>query len=145
MMQADSEQGTRRRGQRCPGAAPILLALAAAAAFGLFFMLPYQVNGLGRFPLGEVAGGGHDPRYLWPFNQPVIGSGLMLGAYVTLAVGPLAAVIAAGWAGAGLWSEEAPREPRRLVLGVATFVLAALTWAWLLSPVGTALAGWILD
>jgi hypothetical protein len=48
---------------------PLILVLACATAYGLFFVVPYYVNDLDQFPLEDVAGGAHDPSALWPYRD----------------------------------------------------------------------------
>lgn len=102
----------------------VLLALAvgSAASYGAFFLLPYYVNNLNDFPLEEVAVGMPD-----------------------LILSPLVAALAAGWAGFDIWWSRQARDVRRTARGVLTVAFAAVTWAWILSPFGGALIGWMLD
>ncbi len=131
--------------RRPAGWVPLALALGSAAAFGVFFLVPYFANGLHHVALGEVVGGAHDPKGLWPFDQGAVGGGFMLGAYLTMFFGPLVAAVAAGWAVLDLWRNRGMRDLGRTTRGILTLAVAALTVAWLVSPLGAALLGWMLD
>lgn len=119
--------------------------MGSAAAYAVFFALPYYMNDLDQFPLEEVAGGQHDPKDLWPFNRVRTGGVFMLGAYFTMALSPFVAAGAAMWAGLDIWHSAKVRDVRRMVLGILAVAFAGITWAWLASPLGGALIGWMLD
>ena len=143
--QVPAVPGTRAPRRHRKNWLPTALAVCSAAAFGVFFLLPYYVNDLNQFALEEVAGGMHDPKDLWPFNQGAVGDVFTLGAYLTMAFSPFIAAVTAGWAGFDLWRSHELHDMRRTMLGILTVAFAAVTWVWLLSPLGTALIGWMLD
>ena len=65
-----------------------IVALAAAASFGLLVVLPYFVNDLDRFPLADVPIGYHDPKDLWPTTIPYIGGWLHLFGVLSTVFAP---------------------------------------------------------
>ena len=123
---------------------PLALAIGSLAAYALFFAMPYYVNDLNQFPLADVSGGLHDPKDLWPFTTAA-GGFLQLGAFLTMGVGPFAAAAAAGMAAFDLWRHRKTRDVRRTMIGILTLAFAAATFAWIASPLGGALIGWMLD
>jgi hypothetical protein len=145
LAEAPKASGMRTPTRRPTTWMPLLMAAGSAAAVGVFLLLPYYANGLDRFPLEEVASGLHDPKELWPFDQGAIGGLFMLGAYATMTLGPPVAALAAGWAGFEVWRNRAHPDRRRVGFAISAVILAALTWAWCLSPLGGALIGWMLD
>lgn len=122
----------------------LVLALGIAAAYAVFFAVPYYVNDLSQFPLDEVAGGAHDPKELWPFNT-VVGGPFQLGAYLTMGLGPFLATAAGVWAVLNIWSDRMVEDVRRIAMGILTVAFAGASFAWIASPVGGALIGWMLD
>ena len=143
--QLDSVRATQPPTERRGARIPLVLALACAASYAVFLVLPYYLNDLDRFPLAEVAGGMHDPKDLWPFDQGVGGGLLMIGGYFSLIISPIVAVAAAAWAALDTWYGWDERDARRVVLGVLTIGVAGATFAWLVSPLGQALVAWFLD
>ena len=120
------------------------LAAGSAAAFAVFYLFPYYANDLHQFAPDEVAGA--VPEHLWPFSEEGwVGSVFGLGAVLTLLFGPAIAAIAAGLAGFDLWRSRGTHDRRRTTRGVLTLALAAVTWAWIMSPKNPALFTWILD
>ncbi len=127
-------------------ARPLVLAIACAAALGIFLVLPYVVNDLARLPLAEVASGQHDPKDLWPYiDSGAAGSAFGLGALLTLALAPVGSAIAAGWAAVNLWRERVSRSPRRIAVSMLALAFGVATIAWLASPMGSALLVWWAD
>jgi hypothetical protein len=119
--------------------------LVCAAAYAVFVVLPYLVNGLGRYPLGEVAIGYHDPKDLWPLNTGIGSVVWGLGVMFTIVFGPLVAVCASLWAliAAGLaWQRLLTGQ--RVAL-IATVVCGLAVMAFVVSPFGQALTRWWLD
>ena len=120
------------------------LVVGSAAAFAVFYLFPYYRNDLNQFAPDEVAGA--LPEELWPFSdEGWVGYVFGLGAVLTLLFGPAIAAIAAGLAGFDLWRSRGTHDRRRTMRGVLTLALAAVTWAWIMSPQNQALFTWILD
>ena len=126
------------------GLVPLAVALVYLLAYGTSLVAPYLVNGLHDLPLGEVAGGAHDPEDLWPRGTPW-GAVTAAVALLTLMTGPLVVAAAGAWAAAGLVVRRAVLDrPSRVVL-VSAVVLALLFLAVYFSPFGRALALWTMD
>ena len=110
----------------------------------MFFVLPYYVNHLDRFPLEEVAMGYHDPKDLWPRNT-ALGGLATLGGLLTMIGGPM---IVLGVLTRVPYQLVARRRDLR-VRGVVVLLLAAtvavMTMVWATSPFAEALMGWWLD
>lgn len=123
---------------------PLGVALLAALGFVVFLVWPYYANGLHHLPLDEVAGGGHDPKDLWPMRE-VSGTAVAfrIGGMLTVLFGPWVAL------GAGLFGAYAAvrhRQDRtRWVPGALAGVVMIGVLAWLMSPIGSALVSWWLD
>ncbi len=123
---------------------PVVLALACAAAYALFFVVPYYVNGLDRYPLEDVAGGYHDPKDLWP-HDTAYERFIDMGAYLTVLMGVVLVLTALVWSLVLLvrhratlgWSRRVP-----LLLAVA---VALGTLGWRMSTFGQSLTAWWLD
>ena len=62
----------------------VALALGSALAYGALIVLPYYVNGLNGVPLAEVAGGGHDPKDLWPMASPIAAPYRIAGLFMVM-------------------------------------------------------------
>lgn len=120
--------------------------LSAVAMYVAGVLLPYYVNDLHLLPLAEVTSGAHDPKDLWP--RTAWGGLPQLAGYFSLALLPIAALVALGVGGVslvGLWRRREPqRMPKSLVLLVvmATSVVAL---SFMFSPTGQALVVWRLD
>jgi hypothetical protein len=121
----------------------LVLAIGCAAAYAVFFVLPYYANDLQRFPLADVAVGYHDPKDLWP-RTTAWGPLFAFGGFVTLTFGPFMVVGTLGWAVAKLVAGHATRWRGRAILLVAIAVSLA-TLVWLGTPFAGALMGWFLD
>lgn len=132
---------------RRPAAWPALvLAVVCASAYAVFFVLPYYVNDLDRFPLTEVAAGYHDPKDLWPRN----GAGLAafaftFGGLLTLLLAPFGAVFAVGWAAVNVVRGRMARDGLTIAVSVLAATIGIITLVWLLSPFASALFSWWLD
>jgi heme/copper-type cytochrome/quinol oxidase subunit 3 len=125
------------------GILPLATVLLLVLAYLVAIVVPYLVNDLHRLPLAEVAGGGHDPKDLWPATTP-LGPTARLLAIGVLMTGPLLATAAAGWAVADLVAGRR-RGHRTLVLPVLTVLLAVAFLVGYFSPVGTGLGTWTMD
>jgi hypothetical protein len=125
---------------------PLLLVLVCATAYGLFFVVPYYVNDLDRFPLQEVAGGAHDPSALWPYRDGGVLSAVWgYGALFMFMFGFFIAFGAPLWAAIVLWRDRRVLRVReRCALAMALLGGAALLTG-LGSPFGTSLIAWYLD
>ncbi len=64
-------------------------------AYALLVVLPYHVNDLDRFPLGDVAIGYHDPKDLWPTTIPYVGGWLHLGGVLSMVAAPMTLLVVA--------------------------------------------------
>ncbi len=118
--------------------------VAAVLAVAVFLVLPYYVNGLHRFPLDEVAGGGYDRYGLWPYaDGGVLAVVWAWGSLIAVVLGPVSAWIATMAALAELvW----PRNiPRRVGRALVTLALGVAVLAWFASPMGSALLAWWID
>jgi hypothetical protein len=130
---------------RPPRTWPVLaLALATAAGYALFFVLPYYVNHLDRFPLDEVAAGAHDPKDLWPHGTAVGAVG-GLGGVLWLVLGPPAIFVVFGWVPVLLVLRRHELGRRGVAVLLLAATVAAVTLAWLGSPFAGALIRWWLD
>jgi len=130
---------------RPPRTWPVLaLALAAPAGYGLFFVLPYYVNHLDRFPLEEVASGYHDPKDLWP-RDTALGGLATLGGLLTMVVGPLVVLGVLAWVPYQLVMRRRDLGLRGVVVLLLAASVAVSTTVWATSPFAEALMGWWLD
>ena len=125
---------------------PLILVLACATAYGLFFVVPYYVNDLDQLPLKEVASGAHDPKDLWPYEAGgALGAIWAYGALFMFMFGFLIAFGATLWAAIVLWSDRRVLRVReRGALAMALLCGVALL-AGLGSPFGSSLIAWFLD
>ena len=123
---------------------PLLAALTCAAAYALFFVLPYYVNDLDRFPLEEVAMGYHDPKDLWPHAQGGWAS-FRLAGMTTFLLGPAVALATLAWAAVRTRQGIVAGDLRRTAPALLAAALAVGTIGWLFSPFGRALMAWFLD
>ena len=122
-----------------------MLAVVCASAYAVFFVLPYYVNDLDRFPLTEVAGGYHDPKDLWPRNEPGLGFVFTFGGLLTLALAPFGAVFAVGWAALNVVRGRMARDGLTIAMSVLAATIGIVTLVWLVSPFASALFSWWLD
>ena len=121
-----------------------IVALVAAASFGLLVVLPYYVNDLDRFPLADVAIGSHDRKDLWPTTILYIGGWLHLFGVLSTVFAPSTLLCVAftcgfssGWAiTRRAWSVAAVH---------AVVVACLVATAWFFRPFAQALAGWQMD
>ncbi len=121
------------------------VALLGALPYLIGVLLPYFVNGLHLLPLEEVAGGGHDPKDLWP--QGLAGGLAQLAGFVSLALTPLAlAFIGLGSAAAGI-AGLLTGEIRRAAAAtmIVLTVACALGLAWFFGDTSAALTTWRMD
>lgn len=123
---------------------PLLLAMACAGAYAVFFALPYYVNELDRFPLEEVAMGYHDPKDLWPHAQGGWAS-FRLAGMATFFLGPALALATLAWAVVRTRQGIMAGDLRRTAPALVAAAVALGTLAWLFSPFGRALMSWFLD
>jgi hypothetical protein len=123
---------------------PLLLALACAGAYAVFFALPYYVNDLDRFPLEEVAMGYHDPKDLWPHAQGGWAS-FRLAGMATFFLGPALALATLAWAVVRTRQGIVAGDLLRTAPALVAAAIAVGTLAWLFSPFGRALMSWFLD
>jgi hypothetical protein len=123
---------------------PLLLAMACAGAYAVFFALPYYVNELDRFPLEEVAMGYHDPKDLWPHAQGGWAS-FRLAGMATFFLGPALALATLAWAVVRTRQGIMAGDLRRTGPALVAAAIALGTLAWLFSPFGRALMSWFLD
>lgn len=116
---------------------PLVLAIGSAAAYAVFFALPFYVNDLDRYPLAEVAYGMPDPMTQWPHADGGIVCMIFgLGSLATLGVAPFVAAFAIGRATYDLWRERAERDVTRIVTSLLAVAFGAGAFAWLGSPSG---------
>ncbi|WP_432498760.1 hypothetical protein [Kineococcus gypseus] len=123
-------------------AAWLLVVLALAGAYGAGVLWPYYANDLDAVPLAQVASGAHDPKGLWPaVGGPAwlhdVGA-WSLGALLLLLPSAVLSVFAL------LSARRRARRGRVLVLALVLSVSVAVV-AVQLSPLGRALASWVLD
>jgi hypothetical protein len=123
---------------------PLLLAVACAGAYAVFFALPYYVNELDRFPLEEVAMGYHDPKDLWPHAQGGWAS-FRLAGMATFFLGPALALATLAWAVVRTRQGIMAGDLRRTAPALVAAAVAIGTIGWLFSPFGRALMSWFLD
>ena len=109
-------------------------------------LIPYYVNDLDSLPLAEVAGGGHDPKDLWPYGG--LGGLAQLAGFLSFAATPVTLVgvlVLASFGAVAEW--RAARRPGAPVAiasaGVALLSLALLSW--FTTPTASALLTWRLD
>jgi len=122
----------------------LVVAVGCAAAYAIFFVLPYYANELQRYPLADVAVGYHDPKDLWP-RTTAWGPLFAFGGFVTLTFGPLVVLGTLGWAVVKLVVGHATHgwRERTVLLGATAVSLGTLVW--LGTPLAGALMGWFLD
>jgi hypothetical protein len=124
---------------------PLALALGCAAAYLVFFALPFYANHLDRYPLAQVTGGLHDPKDLWPYDSALGGFVGGIGGLLTLTCGPLVAAAALMWACSSLWRKRSDHDVRGRVLLLLAIVVALMPLSWLASPSGSVMMQWWLD
>jgi hypothetical protein len=128
--------------------------LGLVVAFVRTVAVPFVVNDLHLLAPEVAAGGGHDPKDLWPSDEPW-GPLSHLTGVMALALTPVVALAALGWSVLALVERSlagrragrpdvvpAPRT-RALLLTVAV-VAAAVAAAWWSPPVRT-LGTWLMD
>ncbi|MBP6995201.1 MAG: hypothetical protein KBB39_03560 [Phycicoccus sp.] len=120
----------------------VALALGSALAYGALIVLPYYVNGLNGVPLAEVAGGGHDPKDLWPMASPIAAPYRIAGLFMVMLT-PLIAMAVLMWAAFQLFLTGSTARSRALAATAAGISLGVL--AWHATPLGQALGSWMLD
>jgi hypothetical protein len=125
------------------GVLPLAAMLVVVLAYLLAIVVPYLVNDLHTLPLGEVAGGGHDPKDLWPATTP-LGPLVAMVAIGVLMTGPALATGVAGWAVA---DRVVGRRRGRgsLVPTVVTVLVSVAFLVGYFSPLGSALGTWTMD
>lgn len=124
----------------------LVLAVAGAAAYAVFFALPYYVNDLDRFPLDEVAYGMPDPMTQWPHADGGLVSFVFgMGALFTLACAPFGAAAGVIWGVFNLWRERQVRDVGRIATSILAVAFGVGALAWLGSPLGSALITRFLD
>lgn len=123
---------------------PLLLALTCAGAYAVFFALPYYVNDLDRFALGELATAAPDPREAWPHDQGPSWDAFRVGAMATFVLAPAVALATLAWAGVRTRQGIAAGDLRRTGPALVAAAISLGTLAWLLSPFGRALTAWSL-
>ncbi|MFC4786469.1 hypothetical protein ACT8ZV_18480 [Nocardioides sp. MAHUQ-72] len=124
---------------------PLAVALGCAAAYAVFFVLPFYANHLDQYPPAEAAGGLHDPKDLWPYDTALGGFVFGTGGLLTLTCGPLVATTTVVWAGLALWRTRSDRAPRARVLLLLAAAVALGPLVWLASPTGSVVVQWWLD
>lgn len=122
----------------------VVLAVGCAAAYAVFFVLPYYANGLQRYPLADVAIGYHDPKDLWP-RTTALGPVFGIGGFLTLTLGPFVAFGTLAWAVARLVLARAAHGWRERAALLVAAAVSLGTLAWLATPFAGALMGWFLD
>lgn len=145
---ADTKASTStwRTGPTHPATAwmPLATAAVVAAGFACFIVLPYYVNGLHHLPLAEVAGGGHDPKDLWPMASGSAWAGwFQLGGFLTILAGPWFALWACLYGAYAAWRDRAVRS--RWVPQALAAVIGLVVVGWLASPMGSSLLAWFMD
>ncbi|RYU11181.1 hypothetical protein [Nocardioides iriomotensis] len=132
-----------------PRTVPPWLALAAGVlpliGFVVFLLVPYYVNDLDRLPLSEVASGLHDPKDLWPRNEPGLARFFDLGGMLTVMFGAVIAALGVFASLHGLVAEWRTSGAARKTLWIVGATSAAAMLGLGLSPVGGALYAWWLD
>lgn len=120
------------------------LVTAVAATSAVTVVLPYYVKDLDALPLAEVAGGGHDPKDLWP--QGAAGGWVQLAALLAIGLVPLTAVPGAALSGVVLLRRLRRGGPARVVAANAlVLVVSVAVLVVYFSPFGSALVTWRLD
>lgn len=123
----------------------LLLVTLVAVSFGVGVVLPYLVNDLHLLPLAEVAGGGHDPKNLWPYGTGSPLALLPLAGLLSVTVGlllVLGTLVVVGWT---LWEWRGRTTRSARTVGRATLLLSVAVLATMWSPWGQALTRWLLD
>src|SRR5262245_42927252 len=123
---------------------PVVLALACAAAYALFFVVPYYVNGLDQYPLADVAIGYHDPKDLWPYDTGYARL-FALGGYLMVQMGVVLVLTALVWSLVLLARHRGALGRQRRVALVVSVTLAVVTLVWRASTFGQSLISWWLD
>lgn len=139
---------TRADGGRRTVGLLALLVVLAVAPYLAGVLVPYYVNDLDELPLAEVAGGGHDPKDLWP--QGFIGGWVQAGGFFSLGLTPILLLVALGGCAATLWSGRPWARSRWLSPAAAAglVVISAVcvgALAFFSSPLGSALMTWRMD
>lgn len=134
----------RHRTARVTAWLPAVASALAGAGLALFLIWPFYANGLHHLPGGEVAGGGHDPKDLWPLTDDSwVARVFRVGSLLSVLFGPWVAV------GAGLVGAYAAVRDRaersRWFPGAVAGVIALGVVGWLLSPSAAVIFAWYLD
>ena len=122
----------------------LVVAVGCAAAYAIFFVLPYYANELQRFPLADVAVGYHDPKDLWPHAEGGWAS-FRLAGMATFLLGPALTLATLAWAVVRTRQGIAAGDLRRTAPALVAAAVAIGTIGWLFSPFGRALMSWFLD
>jgi hypothetical protein len=123
---------------------PLLLALACAGAYAVFFALPYYVNDLDRFTLAELATAAPAPREAWPHDQGPSWDAFRVGAMATFLLDPAVALATLAWAVVRTRQGIAAGDLLRTGPALVAAAIALGILAWLFSPFGRALMAWFL-
>ena len=142
---AATVQLTVTRTKRPAAWPPLALAVVCAAAYAIFFVLPYYANDLHRLPLAEVASGMHDPKDLWPRNDAGLGFVFTFGGLLTLGLAPFGTIFAVGWATLNVVLGRPSRDGLTVATSALAAVIGIVTLIWLASPMASALFTWWLD
>ena len=112
-------------------------------------LIPYYVNDLDALPLAEVAGGGHDPKDLWP--QGTVGGLMQLAGYFSLVWTPIGLLAVGGISATAAVQElllfpTTRRASRPVAIGLLLLTLAVVALlSWFATPTAAALMTWRLD
>ena len=123
-------------------------AVFCAAPYLAGVLIPYYVNDLDALPLAEVAGGGHDPKDLWP--QGTVGGLVQLAGYLSLVWTPIGLLAVGGISATAAVQEllfpTTRRASRPVAVGLLLLTLAVVALlSWFATPTAAALMTWRLD
>lgn len=117
-----------------------------AGSWAIGLLLPYYANGLHREPLEAVAGGLHDPSFVWPYiSGGPIAVIVSLATLVAIAISLPYLGLSALAAPAFLFVRRRDLPPTAARPLQAIALLSIGTMALALSPLGQALLSWQFD
>lgn len=128
--------------RRHPGLT-LLVALLAAAPYGIGLVLPYYANGVHQRPAGETLYA-YDLGTMWPYDTALGG----VVAFIAIVGVPTAPFISGGvamWSLFTVWTWWRTLTVREIVLYAAAVLVGVASIAWLATPLANDLLMWFWD